>query len=217
MNQIAFGKRVKENRNALNLSSDALSEIYSSNPVTIRQIESAARLPSFEKFVLLFNCLQVLPSVLLTDSLDAINNQPFESLWERLCRVDSLQAAKVTSVINTVAENEQAQKSEAGFDRRAFGERIRTLRLELDMTAKALSKLCKMSSVFIQHIEHGDRLPSLPSFVKICNTLHVSPNHLLVDSIYYKTDSELDNLYRLALSLTPKQITIVSSMLDAIL
>ena len=63
MDKTAFGARVREFRRQAKLSSDALSELCDCTPVSIRQIESGARLPSVPKLVNLCNGLRVTGSV----------------------------------------------------------------------------------------------------------------------------------------------------------
>lgn len=65
MDKTAFGARVREFRRQAQLTSDELSELCDCTPVSIRQIESGARLPSVPKLVNLCNGLQVSPNDLL--------------------------------------------------------------------------------------------------------------------------------------------------------
>lgn len=63
----------------------------------------------------------------------------------------------------------------------ALGHRIREQRKEHRMTSEQLAELCDVGSVHIRKIESGAKIPSLNLFVKLCNSLHTSPQFLLQD------------------------------------
>lgn len=60
-------------------------------------------------------------------------------------------------------------------------------------------------------------MPSLPVFVSICRELKVSPSYLLSDVLPDLEIKEMDNLIELWQTATPKQIKIISAMVQSAL
>ncbi|MGL6201020.1 MAG: helix-turn-helix domain-containing protein [Lachnospiraceae bacterium] len=104
------------------------------------------------------------------------------------------------------------------MDKIALSKRIRAARKEQNLTSDALSELCEKSPVFIRQIESGKRLPSLPSFVTLCNKLNVSADYLLADSLITisKNDTEaiLDRLHAFSPKKAELAIGIISTIIS---
>ena len=64
-----------------------------------------------------------------------------------------------------------------------FGKRIRQYREAAGLTQEKLAAYIDVSPIFISYIERGIRLPSLNNFIKIANTLNISADILLADSL----------------------------------
>lgn len=60
-----------------------------------------------------------------------------------------------------------------------FGQRLRTLRRERNLTQKQLAELIGVQHTIISFWELGDRIPSPSMLVKLACTLHVSTDYLL--------------------------------------
>ena len=60
-------------------------------------------------------------------------------------------------------------------------------------------------------------MPSLPVFVSICRALKVSPSYLLSDILPDLEIKEMDVLIELWQTATPKQIKIISAMVQSAL
>lgn len=69
------------------------------------------------------------------------------------------------------------------MDYEKLGKRIRTYRKHAHLTQEQLSELAGISLSFLGHIERGSRKASLETIVSICNSLNVSPQYLLQDSL----------------------------------
>jgi len=69
----------------------------------------------------------------------------------------------------------------------------------------------------IRHIECGERTPSLPLFVTICNTLRISPDYLLQDSLDENEKDEMIRLSERLQHLNTKQLSAVNAMIDTLL
>lgn len=60
-----------------------------------------------------------------------------------------------------------------------IGERIRKARKAKRLTQETLARETGISASFLGHIERGTRVLSVETLVKLCQTLHVTPNELL--------------------------------------
>lgn len=70
------------------------------------------------------------------------------------------------------------------LDYKKIGIRIKEERLKLNLSQEKLSEMINMSKEHMSHIECGTTKLSLPTLVKICNSLGISPDLILLDSIY---------------------------------
>ena len=103
------------------------------------------------------------------------------------------------------------------MEKKAFGRRLRQARKDRGLTSEKLSEFCNINATYLRQIEGGAKIPSLPVFVSLCDTLCVSPNSLLIDSlsgIGLETIDELVMLWRVA---TPSQMKVITAMLDSAL
>lgn len=96
----------------------------------------------------------------------------------------------------------------------SFGKRLNKVRKEQHLTSEKLSEKCAINAVYIRQIESASRIPSLPVFVDICNALHISPNYLLDDSLETNEQEQFDSLWKRIRSLTPKQVSLVTAMIE---
>ncbi len=73
-----------------------------------------------------------------------------------------------------------------------LGKRMSTRRKSLNMTQAQLAEQLGLSNNHISGIETGSQVPSLETFVGICNALHVTPDYLLLGSMH--SDNITQNL-----------------------
>lgn len=86
------------------------------------------------------------------------------------------------------------------MDRKALGKRIRAERVQLNLTQEQLAELIGVSSTYVGFIE---RAVTLEKLIQIANTLHVSVDYLLTDSVDSSANSNfslLKNLWQQASS-----------------
>lgn len=69
------------------------------------------------------------------------------------------------------------------MDYQALGRRIRIQRKLMNMRQDELAMKAGISTSFVGHIERGEKKFSIETLVSICNTLNVSPNQVLQDSL----------------------------------
>lgn len=65
------------------------------------------------------------------------------------------------------------------MERKGLGKRINEVRKDRGFTADKLSELCNINATYLRQIEGGVKMPSLPVFIDICNSLRISPDYLL--------------------------------------
>ena len=70
-----------------------------------------------------------------------------------------------------------------------IGANVKKYRKLCSLSQAQLAELADISTVHMSHIETGSVMMSLDLLLKICDILHVTPNHLLLD----ETDLHLDN------------------------
>jgi len=64
-----------------------------------------------------------------------------------------------------------------------IGTKLKELRTKLGISQKELAEKVDLTPSFISQLEHNQIIPSLPSFLQICNALGVNPSVLWEDSI----------------------------------
>lgn len=85
----------------------------------------------------------------------------------------------------------------------ALGIRVREQRKAIKMTQEHLAAASGVSASFIGHIERGLKHCSLETLIAICNTLNVTPDYLLRDSLneaLLRQEQHLSNRSRLLLN-----------------
>ena len=103
------------------------------------------------------------------------------------------------------------------MEKKLLGRKINMARKDKGMTGEKLSEACNINATYLRQIESGAKMPSLPVFISICKELKVSPSYLLSDILNDGEISEMDELQKLWMSATPKQIKMVSSMIRSAL
>lgn len=79
-------------------------------------------------------------------------------------------------------------------DYKALGSRIRKIRKQKNISQEKLAEIAGVCTTHISHIETGNTVPSLTTFVSIANALEVSADTLLCDSLL-KSGEAFGNIY----------------------
>lgn len=103
------------------------------------------------------------------------------------------------------------------MDKKLLGKRINVARKEQKMTGDKLAEACNISPTYLRQIEAGTKLPSLPVFVTLCQSLKASPSYLLIDSLDGNEVRDMDTLFDLWKKATPSQIRMMTAMIQAAL
>lgn len=103
------------------------------------------------------------------------------------------------------------------MDRKLLGRQINLARKDRGLTSEKLSEACNINATYLRQIEAGAKMPSLPVFVTLCRELKVSPSYLLVEVLPDTEIKEMDTLLELWQTATPKQIKMITSMVQSAL
>ena len=103
------------------------------------------------------------------------------------------------------------------MDRKLLGRQINIARKDRGLTSEKLSEACNINATYLRQIESGAKMPSLPVFVTLCRELKVSPSYLLVEVLPDTEIKEMDTLLELWQTATPKQIKMITSMVQSAL
>lgn len=103
------------------------------------------------------------------------------------------------------------------INKKYFGKRVQLARKEMQLTGDQLSELCGINSVYLRKIESGNKIPSMSVFMKICQTLNVSPNYLLAETLEENKIQNPEILADLLNTATPNQIKLITAMVQAAL
>lgn len=103
------------------------------------------------------------------------------------------------------------------MDKKLLGRRINLARKDKGLTSEKLSELCHINATYLRQIEAGTRSPSLPMFISICENLSVSPSYLLADQFKNQDVADMDILFDLWQKATPRQIKMISSIIQTAL
>lgn len=99
-------------------------------------------------------------------------------------------------------------------DNMEMGNRLRIARETAGFTQEYLAELVDVSVQYMSDLERGKVGTSLPTFRKLCNSLNVSSDYLLL-GIEEKND--LSDVVERLRYLTPRQLQIVENLINVVL
>lgn len=103
------------------------------------------------------------------------------------------------------------------IDYKQLGNNIAKERKKNNWTQEQLSEKIGMSSNYISNIENNYSIPSLETLVKICSALDVTPDYLLLGTIYSSEKYLNDEIVNKISRCNGKQRRFVSKFIDWIL
>ena len=65
----------------------------------------------------------------------------------------------------------------------AFGQRVKQIRLEKELTQEALAEVAGRHPTFVSNIERGYRVPTLPTIIRLAVALEVQPSVIIDDLV----------------------------------
>jgi transcriptional regulator with XRE-family HTH domain len=103
------------------------------------------------------------------------------------------------------------------IDYKKLGSKIRIVREKKKLTQEQLAEMVELSNNYISNIELNRSIPSLETLVKICNALEITPDYILIDSIYTSKEYIKDEIAQKLNMCNEKSIKIISKFIDLIL
>ena len=103
------------------------------------------------------------------------------------------------------------------IDYKKMGLKIKLARLEKGLTQEKLSEMVDMSNNYISNIECNHSIPSLETFITICNVLEVTPDKILLDSIFTSTEYIKEDIALKLKQCDKKEMQFVSRFIDVLL
>lgn len=101
------------------------------------------------------------------------------------------------------------------MDNLRLGTNIRNTRKARELSSDKLSELCNVTPSYMRQIEAGNKTPSLPLFVRLCEVLHVSPASLMNGVVKEMADDDIKELKELMQIASPEQLRILTAALKA--
>jgi len=103
------------------------------------------------------------------------------------------------------------------MEKKQLGKKINLARKDLGITSEKLSEACHINATYLRQIESGAKMPSLPVFISLCKELRASPSYLLSAYLPNPEIKEMDAMWELWQTASPKQIKMISSMIRSAL
>ncbi len=100
------------------------------------------------------------------------------------------------------------------MDKLTIGDRIKEVRKKQKLTQEQLAERLDISVEFVGQIERGLKLPSMQVFIKLLETLNVSADYLLRDSVSTGRLLGDNAIGRKIEKLTPKQRIALEALID---
>ena len=99
--------------------------------------------------------------------------------------------------------------------RKEFSQRLSELRIGKGVSSRDMSLSLGLSPAYINNIENNVSMPSMDAFFLICDYLEISPRDFF--DFDQKPSGALLELYAKESALTPRQINLLSELVDEIL
>ena len=103
------------------------------------------------------------------------------------------------------------------IDYKKIGSRIKAARESKKLTQEELAELTGLTNNYISNIERTRSKPSIETLVKICNALEVTPDYILLDSVYASKEYIMDEIAVKLKKCTKNNIQLVSGIITLLL
>ena len=98
-----------------------------------------------------------------------------------------------------------------------IGPRLKKARIDKKMTQAQLAEEADLSNNYISNIERGTSIPSLETFVMLCNALDVTADMMLTDSIYRSSEYLKESIAEKISRCSKKNMRIIERFIDLLL
>lgn len=107
MNKDAFGRQLRAARKDRHLTTNAVGNICSLDPMYIRQLECGNKSPSFKTFIDFCNLLHVSPQFLLRGNVDTETSDTMESIMRYIETLTPKQMDRAYALLKLAFDNEE--------------------------------------------------------------------------------------------------------------
>lgn len=109
------------------------------------------------------------------------------------------------------------KKKQRKLNQKELGRRIKLARKQANISSNQLGNhSCKVDPAYIRQIESGLKLPSIPTLIRICNSLQVSPTYLLENELQIET-IDWEELTKQILQISPIFHQMISDILCSLM
>lgn len=103
------------------------------------------------------------------------------------------------------------------IDYKKIGLRIKAARESKKMTQEELAEVTGLTNNYISNIERSRSKPSIKTLVKICNALNVTPDYILMDSVFASKEYIVEEIAIKLKRCSKKNIQIISGIITLLL
>ncbi len=96
---------------------------------------------------------------------------------------------------------------------KTIGMKIRERRLHAGLSQERLAELCDVGTTHISHIETGNCIPSLRTFIAIVNSLSCSADELLCDELNKAEQTYSTEISKILEDCTSKELMVMTDTL----
>ena len=102
------------------------------------------------------------------------------------------------------------------YDKNYVGNKLKSIRLDRDISANQLSLKLSLNPTTISKIETGNAYPSFEVFFKICEQLDISPSEFFNNSpVPLKLSPEQEKLIANVKDLTDEQLSLLNQLISS--
>ena len=98
-----------------------------------------------------------------------------------------------------------------------IGPRLKKARIDKKMTQAQLAEEIDLSKNYISNIERGTSIPSLETFVMLCNALDVTADMMLTDSVYRSSEYLKESIAVKLARCSKRNMRIIERFIDLLL
>jgi len=114
--------------------------------------------------------------------------------------------------------NSKKKENDEKFNGVEFGRRIREALKRSNTLPEKLGDACGFNMITVRQIEKGEKLPSIPMFIKICDNLQISPAYFLGNEVQVPiTENGWNELAEQMKNMPEKSRSVVKSVLESLM
>lgn len=121
---------------------------------------------------------------------------------------------KVIFVKGRRIENRCKRGETMAIDYHEIGQRIAARRKSLGLRQVQVCEKCGINSNYLSNIERAVSIPSLEVFMRICDALDTTPDHLLLGTTSYGSDGLRQEIKEQLRGLDRKQLLLVKNFIS---